>query len=147
MSHNSFLSQFFTENLFKIDRWLEPAAFFNSAKWVSPEILEMILIYQCLKKIEFKKAENMVETYFCFIRVFFHRHWVFTGQQKKGGNHLYSSLPIPPVQGHPDIYLQFFMWDDYHVFTSLVIIILLLDEVYHLGELPFKSFMTGTVII
>ena len=94
-----------------------------------------------------KKAKNMVETYFSSIRVFFHRHWVFTGQQKKGGNHLYTSLPIPPVQGHPDIYLQFAMWDDYHVFTSLVIISLLLDEVYHLGELPFNPFMAGTVII
>ena len=93
------------------------------------------------------KAKNMVETNFCSIRVFFHRHWVFTGQQKKRGNYLYSSLPIPPVQGHPDIYLQFSMWDDYHVFTSLVIISLLLDEVYHLGELPFNPFMAGTVII
>ena len=37
------------------------------------------------------------------------------------------------------IYLQFFMWDDYHVFliAPLVFTRELLDEIYHLIELPF----------
>ena len=28
----------------------------------------------------------------------------------------YSTLPLPPAHEHWDIYLQFCMWDDYHVF-------------------------------
>ena len=38
-----------------------------------------------------------------------------------------------------DIYLQLCMWDDYHIFliASLVFTRLLLDEIYHLIELPF----------
>ena len=38
-----------------------------------------------------------------FIRVFFHRHWRFTGQQGKGGDHLLlhsTTLPIPPAHEH-----------------------------------------------
>ena len=47
-----------------------------------------------------------------FIRVFFHRHWRFTGQQGKGGDHLLlhsTTLPIPPAHEHWDIYLQLCM--------------------------------------
>ena len=51
-----------------------------------------------------------------FIRVFFHRHWRITGQQGKGGDHLYSSPLLPPANEHSDIYLQIFAWGDYHVF-------------------------------
>ena len=32
--------------------------------------------------------------FFFFYQVFFHRQWRFTGLQGKGGNHLYSSLPL-----------------------------------------------------
>ena len=50
----------------------------------------------------------------------------------EGGEHLYSSLPIPPVHEHSDIYLQLCMWDDYYVFSiaSLVTTRLILSEIY-----------------
>ena len=57
-----------------------------------------------------------LEMYFFPVRVFFHKHWRFTGQERKGGNHHYSSLALPPAHGHSDIYLQLCTWDDYHYF-------------------------------
>ena len=62
-------------------------------------------------------------------------------QDSKGreGTIFYSTLPLPPAHEHWDIYLQFCMWDDYHVFliATLVFTRLLPDEVYYLIELPF----------
>ena len=54
------------------------------------------------------------------------------------GTFFYSTLPLPPAHEHSDIYLQLCMWDDYHVFliATLVFTRLLLDEMYHLIELP-----------
>ena len=51
----------------------------------------------------------------------------------------YSTLPLPPAQENWDIYLQLCMWDDYHVFliATFVFTRLLLDEIYHLIEIPF----------
>ena len=51
----------------------------------------------------------------------------------------YSTLPLPPAHEHWDIYLQFCMWDDYHVslIATLVFTRLLLVEICHLIELPF----------
>ena len=49
-------------------------------------------------------------------------------------------LCTPPAHEHWDIYLQLCMWDEYHVFliATLVFTRLLLDEIYHLIELPFE---------
>ena len=76
---------------------------------------------------------------FCSIRFFFHGHWRLTVQQGKGGDHVYSTLPLPPAHKHSDIYLQLCMWDDYHLFliTLLVFTRLPLNEIYHLIKLPF----------
>ena len=54
------------------------------------------------------------------------------------GTIFYSTLPLPPAHEHSDIYLQLCMWDDYHVLliATLVFTRLLLDEIYHLIELP-----------
>ena len=51
----------------------------------------------------------------------------------------YSTLPLSLAHEHWDIYLQLCMWDDHHVFliATLVFTRLLLDEIYHLIELPF----------
>ena len=51
----------------------------------------------------------------------------------------YSTLPLPLVHEHSDIYLKLCMRDDYHVFliATLVFTTMLLDEIYHLIELPF----------
>ena len=56
------------------------------------------------------------------------------------GTIFYSTLPLSPAHKHWDIYLQLCMWDDYHVFliATLVFTRLLLDEIYHLIELPFE---------
>ena len=55
------------------------------------------------------------------------------------GTIFYSTLPLPRAHEHRDIYLQLCVWDDYHVFViaTLVLTRLLLDEIYHLIELPF----------
>ena len=55
------------------------------------------------------------------------------------GSCFYSTLPLPPAHEHSDISLQLCMWDDYHVFliATLVFTRLLLDEIFHLIELPF----------
>ena len=63
----------------------------------------------------------------------------------EGGDHLYSSLPIPIAHDNSDIYLQLCMWGDHHVFliASFLVTRLLLDEIYHLTELPSDH---GTII-
>ena len=48
----------------------------------------------------------------------------------------YSTLPLPPTHENSDIYLQLYMWDDYHIF-----LIATLDEIYHLIELLFYWLM------
>ena len=53
---------------------------------------------------------------FFSIRVFFRRHWRFTGEQEKGGDHLYSTISFPPAHKHSEVYLQLCKWDDYRVF-------------------------------
>ena len=80
------------------------------------------------------------------IRVFF-RQWRFTGQQWKGGDHLLfhstTSTRLRTLR-----HLQFCMWDDYHVFliATLVFTRLLLDEIYHLIELPFEWLINDTFV-
>ena len=75
--------------------------------------------------------------------VFFHGHWRLTRQQGKEGVHLLFTLPLPPAHEYSDIYLQLCMWDDYHIFliVPLVFTRLLLDDTYHLIELPFDWLM------
>ena len=61
----------------------------------------------------------------------------------------YSTLPLPPNHEHWDTYLQLFMWDDYHV--SLIVTLeftrLLLDEIYHLIELPFDWLIDNAIFM
>ena len=73
---------------------------------------------------------------FCSFIVFFPIHWRLTGQQRKWGDHLYSSLLFPPAHKYSGIYLQLYIWDDYHVFSNTLLVAtrLLPDEVYHLIE-------------
>ena len=65
------------------------------------------------------------------------------------GTIFYSTLPLPPAHEHSDIYLQLCMWDDYHIFliTTLVFTRLLLDEIYHLIELPFEWLIDDTMFV
>ena len=59
----------------------------------------------------------------------------------------YSTLPLPAVHKHWDIYFQLCMWDHHHVFliATLVFTRLLLDEIYHLIELPFDWLVNSCV--
>ena len=41
----------------------------------------------------------------------------------KGEDHLYSFLPIPSAHEDSDIYLQLWIWDDYHVFLIAPLVI------------------------
>ena len=61
----------------------------------------------------------------------------------------YSTLPIPPAHKHWDIYLQLCMWDDYHIFLieTLAFTRLLLDEIYHLIELPFAWLIDDVMFV
>ena len=90
---------------------------------------------------------------FC-IRVFFHGHWRFAGLRGKGGGYLLfhsttfthlriSTLPLSPIYEYPDIYLQLYIWDNYHIFliAPLIFTRLLLNKIYHLIELPFVWLM------
>ena len=87
--------------------------------------------------------------YFFFYKGFLHRHWWFTGQQGKGGDHLFFHSTTLPSHEHWDIYLQLCMWDDYHVFliATLVFTKLLLDEIYHLIELPFEWLINDAMFV
>ena len=72
-------------------------------------------------------------------------------QDSKGreGTIFYSTLTLPPAHKHWDIYLQLCMWDDYHVFliATLVFTRLLLDEIYHLIELPFDWLIDDAMFV
>ena len=57
----------------------------------------------------------------------------------RDGTMFYSSLPPLATHEYSDTYLQHWMWDDYHIvlIASPVTNKLLLDEIYHLIQLPF----------
>ena len=85
--------------------------------------------------------------FFISVRVFFTD--TDDSQDSKGreGAIFYSTLPLAPAHEHWHIYLQLCMWDGYHVFliATLVFTRLLLDEIYHLIELPF-AWLIGRAI-
>ena len=62
---------------------------------------------------------------------------------------LQSNLPsIPSAHEHSDIYLQLCKWGDYQVFliTTVLFARLLLDDIYHLIELPFDWLINDTTL-
>ena len=86
---------------------------------------------------------------FFFIRVFFTDTHDSRDSRGREGNIFYSTLPHPPAHEHYDIYLQLSIWDDYHVFliATLVFARLLLDEIYHLIELPFEWLIDDAMFV
>ena len=78
-----------------------------------------------------------------FQLLFFPFNRQLTGQWGKGEDHFYFCLPFPPAHKHSDMYLQLCMWDDYRIFliARLLTTRMLLDEIYHLFELPFDWLM------
>ena len=69
--------------------------------------------------------------------------------RRREGIIFYSTLPLPPIHEHWDIYLQLCMWDDYHAFliATLVFTRLLLDEIYQLIELPFHWLIDDAMFV
>ena len=75
---------------------------------------------------------------FFSIRVFFTDTNNSQDSRGREGTIFCSTLPLLPAHEHWDIYLQLCMWNDYYVLliATLVFTRLLLDEIYHLIELP-----------
>ena len=86
---------------------------------------------------------------FFSIRVFFTDTDDSQDSREREGTIFYSTLSLPPAHEHWDIYLQLCMWDDYHVFliATLVFTRLLLDEIYHLIELPFEWLIDDAIFV
>ena len=61
----------------------------------------------------------------------------------------YSTGLLPPARKHWDIYLQFCLWDDCHVLliATLVFTRLLLDDIYHLIEIPFEWLIDDAMFV
>ena len=103
-------------------------------------LLKMLKLEAAIRGVLLKKMFLKISQFF------FLSGFSFTdtddSQDSRGreGTIFYSTLPHPPAHKHSDIYLQLWMCDDYHalLIASLVFIRLLLDEIYHLVELPFN---------
>ena len=106
-----------------------------------------------IKKVLMKNLKFLYfSTYIQFFLFFFYYNFLsralathrITGEGRGGeGTSFYSTLPLPFTHEYSDIYLLLCMWDDYHIFliAPLVFTRLLLDEIYHLFELPFDWLM------
>ena len=81
-----------------------------------------------------------IKYFFFSIMVFFTDTDDSQDSRGREGTIFYSTLPLLPGHEHWDIYLQLFMWDDYHVFLIAILVFttLLLNEIYHLIGLPFE---------
>ena len=84
-------------------------------------------------------SKRLLVSFFCLSRFSFTN--TDDSQDSRGREEtiFYSTLPLPPAHEHSHIYLQISMWDDCHIFlvAPLVFTRLLLDDIYHLIELPF----------
>ena len=65
------------------------------------------------------------------------------------GPTLNFTLSLPPTHEHWDIYLLLSVWDELFVFliTMLFFSRLLLDEIYHIIELPFDWFIDDAMFV
>ena len=87
--------------------------------------------------------------FFFTIRIFFTDTDDSQDSRGREGTIFYSSLPLPPAHEHWDIYLQLCMWDEYRVLliATLALTRLLLEEVYHLIELPFEWLIDNAMFV
>ena len=97
----------------------------------------------------------MQKSYLAHKLFFFLLGFSFTGtgdsQDSTGreGTIFHSTQLLPPAHKHSDIYLQLCIWDDYHTFliATPVFTRLLLDEIYHLIELPFDWLIDNAMFV
>ena len=95
-----------------------------------------------------RSPQSSVTCFFCLF-LFFVSGFSFmdTDDSQDSGERegviFYSTLPLSPIHEHPDIYLQLYIWDNYHIFliAPLIFTRLLLNKIYHLIELPFVWLM------
>ena len=92
---------------------------------------------------------SVIAAFSRFFRVFFTDTGGLQGSRGREGTIFHSTPPLPPAHEHWDIYLQRYMWDDYHVFliATLLFTRLILDEIYHLIELPFDSLHDAAIFV
>ena len=100
-----------------------------------------LVSFYTLWKYQKTSVSLIVFTFSFSIRVFFRRHWRFTGQQGKGGDHL---LFHSTTSTHPRTLWYLFatlrarrLLRILQIATLVFIRLLLDDEIYHLIELPF----------
>ena len=94
-----------------------------------------------------KNYKILTDTSFSY-RGFLHRHWRFTGQQEKEEDHLLFHSTTS-TRSQTLFYLQFCLWDDYHVLliATLVFTRLLLNDIYHLIEIPFEWLIDDAMFV
>ena len=87
--------------------------------------------------------------FFFSIRVFLTDTDDLQGGRGREGTIFYPTLPLPPAHEHWGINMQLCMWDDYHVFlfATLVFTRLLVDDIYHLIDLPFEWLIDDAMFI
>ena len=109
--------------------------------WWKSVLLVLLVCKSVKKNTIFKTIYRYI--YIFSIRVFFHNTDDSHDSRGREGTMFYSTLPLPPAHEHSDTYLQLCMWDDYHIFliATLVFTRLILNEMYHLIELPFDWLM------
>ena len=86
---------------------------------------------------------------FFSIRVFFHRHWRFTGQQGKGWVHLlFHSTTSTILRTLRHLFATLHVrWLSHILIAKLVFARLLLDEICHLIELPFEWLIDDAMFV
>ena len=87
--------------------------------------------------------------FFFFIRVFFHKHWRFTGQQGKGGDYLlFHSATSTRSRTLRYLFATLHVrWLSRIFIATLVFTRLLIDEIYHLIELPFEWLIDDAIFV
>ena len=89
--------------------------------------------------------------YFSFFLSGFSFTYNDDSQDSRGreGTFAYFTVPLPPAHEHSGVHLQLCMWDDYQVFLIAMIVFtrLLLDEIYHLIELPFDWLIDDAMFV
>ena len=105
--------------------------------------------FQCFWMTVQTKRQFVNYSFFFSIRIFFTDTDDSQNSREREGTIFYSTLPLSTAHEHWDIYLQLWMWDDYHVFliTMLVFIRVLLNEIYHLIELPFERLIDDAMFV
>ena len=65
------------------------------------------------------------------------------------GTFAYSTVSLPLAHEHSDVCLQLYIWDDYQVFLIVILVLtrLLIDEIYHLIELPFDWLIADAMFV